>query len=169
MYTGCSSRNMRPLPTCIQHYLRMWSWRMGTRSRSSAHRTRPGSKKPCWLGRLEQFLCRQHWIHVSQCCPHSFHLLCDHARTYPEGQQAGLLLLSKAQVWPDEQQMSLNTAPKDVGHWNMFAGHSARGRSSIVGGVVGSGIIEAAVCPTRARKKSMSSRRYISRRLIVHV
>lgn len=37
--------------------------------------------------------------------------------SHPEGQQAGLSSASKAHVWPVRQQMPLNAASRDVGHW----------------------------------------------------
>jgi hypothetical protein len=69
--------------------------------------------------------------------------------THPDGQQAGLLLLSRAQVCPVLQQTSLNAAPSEVGHWNILAGHSAlRMREAAVaasGPNVGSGMNAAAL------------------------
>lgn len=46
-------------------------------------------------------------------------------RTHPAGQQAGLLLASRAQVWPFWQHMSLKAGPRAAGHEKVLAGHCA--------------------------------------------
>lgn len=63
------------------------------------------------------------------------------AITHPEGQHAGLLVESKAQVWPFSQHMPLKAEPKDESHGKVLAGHPVRLRNSLaVGAKVSLGI-----------------------------
>lgn len=71
------------------------------------------------------------------------------AATHSEGQHAGLLLASRAHVWPFWQQMSLKAAPSEVGHGNVLAGHCALASNGAV--AAGTSACDTAQDAARAR------------------